>query len=78
MDTITYKGKEFPVRDILLSKQQGYRRVAQVELEDAITTVSGRIRSDAEEIDNSIFYYADNEEWLLNDKSLIKRITKHT
>lgn len=78
MDTVTYKGKEFPVRDILLSKQQGYRRVAQVELEDAITTVSGRIRSDAEEIDTGIWYYCDKEEWSLDDRSLIKRITKHT
>ena len=58
-----WKGENFPVREINLPESWGYYNpvdVADVELWNAIEEDYNNGNKEAEEIDNSIFYYCDS------------------
>lgn len=72
-DTITYKRKQYPVRVLTYGKYEKW--VAQVELGDLLYP-DGNIpaNKEAEAVDESIYYYANEDEWELNDVDLKKSI----
>lgn len=76
MDTIKYKNKEYPVRWLHLGKHEGDRMVAQIALSDIMYPNGHHNRSREAEVDNQIWYYCDEAEWKMDDKTLIKVIKK--
>lgn len=76
-DEIEYKGVKYPIRELFLDKLKGWRTVAQIELEEALFTKTHRYRDKlAGDIDDTIWYYCDKDEWKMDNKTLIKIITK--
>lgn len=69
---VSFKGKEYPTRELKLNKHRTVV-VAQESLQEALFPQgpenAGRT---SEKIDEGIYYYCTDEEWSLNDSDLIK------
>lgn len=79
MEIIKYRGKEYPIRELYSERFVNYVLVATLELQAALCVVEDGLHTEgadkeAEEIDNQIWYYADNQEWKLSDKELLEII----
>ncbi len=61
MDTITYKGKEYPIIEVEI-KKYGVRQIATESLENVLLTEDGIYADDeARAIDESIFFFVEDE-----------------
>lgn len=75
-DTIEYRGKHYPIRWLTVSKYEKHA-VGTLALEEVLMNADGSAKTGrSEDIDNSIWYYCDEEEWHLPDSELIDRILK--
>ncbi len=74
MDQIKWKGKDYPIRELYLGKNRGYKNVAQIALSEALQSKDGEYRGKSAEVDALIWYYCDELEWVLSDKELLKTI----
>ena len=68
MNEINYNGKTFPIRII-----EGGLIIANYDLLSAITTEDGY----EEDIDNQIFFYANYEEFAMEEQELFNLICKN-
>ncbi len=74
MEQIEWKGTVYKVRELYLGKHEGYRNVAQTELARALEDKNGEYKGKAADVDDLIWYYADEEEWKLSDRALLMAI----
>ncbi len=73
---ITFQNINFPIREILLPKV-GNIVIATQSLNEMLFNVNNQYVSfEAEQIDNQIFYFVENEQIELEDKILIKIVNK--
>lgn len=74
MDTIEYKGKQFPLRWLHDKKDERDYAVAQLILQEAISNKDGEIKRGCDSIDEQIWYYCDTDEWKMDEKQLLSYI----
>ena len=80
LNTITYKGVEYPTReiDVNVDGERHHYTVSTTELNSAIyNDETGYPDAEAQAIDESIFYYLDEEEWKMSDKELSEYLSKN-
>ncbi len=66
METVTYKGKEYPTRTLKVSIEGDERdiTIATQELSNAMGVTKENVGTEEENIDSDIYFYVDNEEIL--------------
>lgn len=77
---VTYKGKEYPVKEIVLfaDTNDAMRvNVSTEELQNAIyDSDSGYSDSEAEKIDNSIYFFLDNEHFNMGKDDIVEYLER--
>ena len=67
MDSITFRGEEFPVREIFLP-EDGWVLIATQDLEDRLISDNGEyVSKEAQSVDEEIFFYVEDAEALMAD-----------
>ena len=75
MDTIEFQNREFKVREIELP-EFGIVHISTNSLNDLLLNEDGSYTSnEAEEVDEKIFYFVEDNEIELSDEELIKVVT---
>ncbi len=76
MNTITFNGKSFPIREIELPNY-GNVLIGITELNSLLINDKGGYASaEAKEIDKQIYYFVEPEELLLPDDKLIRLVVE--
>ena len=71
MDTILFNNKEFPIREVELPNI-GVVFISVNSLNKLLFNEDGSfLSSEAESVDNTIFYYVDENEFLFSDADLL-------
>lgn len=77
---VTYKGKDYPVKEIVLFAgiNDAMRvNVSTEELQNAIyDSDSGYNDSEAEKIDNSIYFFLDNEHFNMSKDDIVEYLER--
>lgn len=77
---VTYKGKEYPVKEIVLfaGTNDAMRvNVSTEELQNAIyDSDSGYSDSEAEKINNSIYFFLDNEHFNMGKDDIVEYLER--
>lgn len=74
---ITYKGEKYPYREVEL-EDGNIVLVSTTALSDEIFIGLSHDDEKAENIDDMIYFYLTEDEWLLSDKEVVELIKKNS